>query len=60
MSVDNTDDELVITRSPTNNSKSSSQPATVNSSSSDFTPRTASTSALYHSASLPSALTPFS
>ena len=46
MSVDNTDDELILTRSPIDNSKPSSYPDTANLSSLRETTITVSTSAL--------------
>ena len=59
MSVDNTDDKLVIIRSQIDNPKLSSQPAYNSSSYSSYTPRTASTYALSPSAALPADLTSF-
>ena len=57
MSVDNTYDELVSTQSPIETDKPSSQPATDNSSSLNYTPRTTSTSAFSPSTALPDAST---
>ena len=59
MSVDNTYDELFIIREVIDTLKPSSQPGASDSSFSSFTPRTASTSALSPSASLPADLTSF-
>ena len=57
MSVDNTNDELVLTIEPIETSKLSSQPATDFSSSLSYTLITASISALYISAAFPDCLT---
>ena len=57
MSVDNIDDELVLTREPIETSKLSSQPANDFSSSLRYTLITASISALYPSAAFPASLT---
>ena len=59
MSVNNTDNELVVTRSPIDTDKPSSQYATYALSFSSSTPRTSSTSAFSPSATLPAALPPF-
>ena len=53
----NTDDEFVLTRSPVDTPKPPSQPASVASYSSGYTPITALTSALSSSSLLPSSLT---
>ena len=55
MPVDNTVDESVLTRAPVETPKPSYQPAPDTSSSSRYTQRTASTSALYPSAALSAA-----
>ena len=57
MSVDNTYDELVSTRAPIKIDKPFSRPATNNSSSASYTPRTDSTSPLYPNTTLPAAST---
>ena len=56
MSVDNTDDESVLTRPPIDNPKPYSQPDADTSSSSGYTSRTASTSALSPFTALSAAL----
>ena len=59
MSVDNNDDELVATRAKIETSKPKFKPYTATLSSSSSTPRTASKYALYPSAAVYDALTPF-
>ena len=58
MSVNNTDEELVSTRSLIETANTSSQTDTATLFSSSYAPRTASTSALYPSYTLPATLTP--
>ena len=60
MSVDNTDNKLVLTRAPIETDKPSFQPDTVTFCYSSSTPRTALTSALYPSDAVPSVLMIFS
>ena len=56
MSLDNTEDELVVTRAPIDTSKPSYKPATATLSSSISTPKTTSTSALSPSDTVPSTI----
>ena len=60
MSVDNTNDKLVLTKEPIDTAKKYSQPDTATSYSSIYSPRNASASSLSPSATLPAALTSYS
>ena len=57
MSLDNTYDELVVTRAPIYNANPLIQPVTTTLYSSSSTPRTLSTSVLYHIATVPLVVT---